>query len=136
MGVAATPSFQEQSQTELPLWRGNAPFDGTQATGYVQEDQFAKEKQELNDFLARQEEMAATANFLGQAAMQQGFNPMMQSAPMFMEGATQQIMQPDLQSMQQQQQPQQIGTDGTAAAMQLMNSLQQLASAVSQASGQ
>merc|ERR1712183_336996 len=99
--------------TELPLWRGNAPFDGTQATGYVQE------------------EMAATANFLGQAAMQQGFNPMMQSAPMFMEGATQQIMQPDLQSMQQQQQPQQIGTDGTAAAMQLMNSLQQLASAVS-----
>jgi len=135
MGLAAAPTSQEQPQGELPLWRG--PGDGL-GTGYGQEDPWASQKEELREFLARHEEMAATADLMGQFAMQQGVNPMMQSM-LGGDGVAQQAMQPtmqQMQSMQQQQQPQQGGADSTAAAMQLVNSLQQLASAVSQATGQ
>merc|ERR1719362_664124 len=76
MGFAAAPTSQEQPKGELPLWPVQA--DG-QGTGYGQEDPFAKEKEELRDFLAAQEEMAATPDLTGQYAMQQGVNPMMQS---------------------------------------------------------
>jgi len=133
MGIAATPMLREQPQGELPVWRG--PGDG-QGTGFGQEDPYAREKEELREFLARHEEMTATADMMGQFGMQQGANPMMQ--PMFgVDGAAQQDVQPSMQQMEPlQQQPQQDGADGTSAAMQLMNSLQQLASAVSQATGQ
>jgi len=86
---------------------------------------------------------------MGQYAMQQGVNPMMQSM-LGLAGVAQQAMQPNMpqmqsmqsmqsmqqQQQQQQQQPQQGGADTTAAAMQLANSLQQLATAVAQATGQ
>jgi len=132
MGLAA-PASQEQPQGDLPLWRG--PGD-SQGTGFGQEDPFAREKDELRKLLARHE-MAATADLMGQYAMQQGVDPMMQSM-LGVDGVAQQAMQPTMQQMQsmQQQQPQQGGADTTAAAMQLVNSLQQLASAVSQATGQ
>jgi len=77
---------------------------------------------------------------MGQFAMQQGVNPMMQSM-LGVDGFAQQPMQTVMQQtqsmqQQQQQQPQQGGADTTAAAMQLANSLQQLATAVAQATGQ
>jgi hypothetical protein len=137
MGFGAAP-VQEQPQGELPLWQ---PQGGSPGTGYGQEDPFAREKEELSELFARQEEMAATPDLMGQYSMQQGGNPMMQSlqAMLGVDGVSQQAMQPTMQQMQSMQHPQQTqqgGADGTAAAMQLVNSLQQLASAVSQASGQ
>jgi len=122
MGLAGASTSQGQVQSELPLWNGQAAGQGT---GYGQDGSFANE--EPRDY-----------------AMQQGLNPMMQS---MLGLVAQQAMQPNMpqmqsmQSMQQQQQqqlqqPQQGGADPTAAAMQLANSLQQLAAAVSQATGQ
>jgi len=141
MGLAAASTSQGQPQGELPLWHRQA--DG-QGTGCSQEDPFARE--ELRDLIPRHDNATAAADPMGQYAMQQGVNPMMQSM-LGLAGVAQQAMQPNMphmqsmqsmQSMQQQQQqqPQQGGADTTAAAMQLANSLQQLATAVAQATGQ
>jgi len=138
MGFAAAPAVQEQPQGSLPLWRGNS--DG-QGAGFAQEDPYAREKEELRDFLAGQEDMAAASAVdpMHQFAMQAGVAPMMQ--PMLgLDAFAQQAMQPGLQPPMQQMQPMlqqpQGGADPTSAAMQLANSLQQLATAVSQATGQ